>query len=298
MRILITGAAGFIGSYLAQKLEQHDLILVDDYSALDDGRPKLYEIGRHKIISADISNPDVCKELTYNTEIIYHLASISGIGKCQHCGSYQSNVVGTSYLAQYAEEHEVKKIIYASTSAVYGESQAYSITETHRVKPRTRYGWQKYAGEIIFQSTKIPTVIIRKSNVYGHALFHKQTAVDNFIDKALSCKDITINGKGSQRRDYVHIDDVVSMYLNSLYWDSGVYNIGGLDNLSIEELANLVIETTGSKSKKIYNESGETGSAMKNFVYNWQRAKERGYFPKNRVKDEIQRRISGNNNKP
>ena len=301
MRILITGAAGYIGSYLAKKLSNQELILVDNYSNIDDKRQPFFEINENKILKADISNSDTCESITKNIDIIYHLAGVSGIQKCEEPESYISNVIGTTMLGIWAEKNNVKKIIFASTSAVYGECQAPIITENHRVKPRSRYGWQKYASELILQSLKIPCIIFRKSNVYGEGLFHKQTAVDNFIDKAKEGLNLTINGKGLQRRDYLHITDCVNAYLCAIYWDSGVYNIGGNDNLSINELADLVI-TIAKEYKinlnKVYRDNIDSGAMLKNFKYDYLKARERGYSPKERVENEIRRRFSDNQNIP
>ena len=300
MKILITGAAGYIGSALAQKFENHNLLLIDNYSAHKDGRPHLLNVGKNEIVHADIADEEVCKDITLGIDVIYHLASISGIVNCENIESYRSNIVGTTFLGLWAEKREVKKIIFASTSAVYGESQSIQINESHRIKPRCRYGWEKYICEMILQSLKIPCVIFRMSNVFGEGLYHKQTAVDTFIDKALNDLDIPISGSGEQRRDYVHIDDVVNAYLQALYWDSGIYNIGGNDNLSINELADLIIneanKSYGKNIKKIYNLTADTGRLLKRFNYDYSKAKSFGYNPKGKIIDEVKKRLGGNSN--
>jgi len=292
MRILITGSAGYIGSALAERLKEHELVLVDNYSSLGDGRPVISKIGKHEIIRGDIINESFCKDITQSVDLIFHLAAISGIAKCEDPNSYESNITGLSILGRCAEQNDIKKIIFASSSAVYGEGQNPDITETHRIKPRSRYGNQKYVGELILQSLKIPVVVFRKSNVYGHALFHKKTAVDFFIDKALREEDLTIDGKGTQQRDYVNIHDVVDAYVQAMYWDSGVYNIGGLDNLSINDLADLVIKHAPKKVGKIYNSQGDAGRLLKNFTYNCKKANDNGYKPKRTVLEEIVQRFS------
>ena len=295
MKILITGAAGYVGSVLAKQFQSQELLLVDNYSSTDSDRPKILGVGQHEIINADISDRDVAEDITKNIDVIYHLAAVSGIPRCeQNLASYLSNVVGTAYLGMCAEINDVKKIIFASTSAVYGESQVYNITETHRIKPRSRYGWQKYAAETVLTSLKIPVIIFRKSNIFGDGYFHKQVAVDVFIDKVKAGEDITIHGKGTQRRDYVHLDDVVDAYVQAIYWDSGVYNIGGNDNLSVNELADLIISLGKGKSKKVYQEQRETERLIKNFNYDCSRAKSMGYHPKKRVEDEVRRRLECN----
>lgn len=302
MKILITGAAGYIGSLLAEKLSTQDLLLVDDYSACTDGRPKIEKIGRNHIVEADISSEAVCQELLKGIDVIYHFAATSGIAKCEDPASYKNNVVGTSNIGAAALRNGCRKIIFASTSAVYGESQCYFINENHRIKPRCKYGWEKYIGELILQSLGIPIVILRKSNVYGDGLFHKKTAVDVFIDKAMNGEDITIDGTGLQRRDYVHLNDTVDAYIQSLYWDSGVYNIGGLDNMSVNELADIIIsyvyKSGGKLVKKIFNEQADAGRMLKKFSYDITRAMSIGYKPKERVINEVTRRVGGHRCKP
>jgi len=290
LRILITGAAGYIGSTLAERLKQHELILMDNYSAHIDGRLRIDKIDKHEILNADFTDENTCRELTQNIDIVYHLGAISGIARCENLQSYITNVIGTTLLGMWSEKNDVKKFIYASSSSVYGESQSENITELHRIKPRCRYGWQKYVSELILQTYKLPVVIFRKSNLYGHGLYHKRVATDIFIDKAMVGDDITIDGSGNQRRDYVHITDVVDAYTQAVYWDSGIYNIGGNDNLSVNELADLILTETKSKSKKIYNSKGDW-RLLKKFIYNCDKARENGYDPKLRIADEIKTRF-------
>lgn len=296
MKILITGAAGYVGSALAKRLETQDLLLIDNYSAKEEWRPYLLSVGKHEIINGDILDREVCKDITQGIDVIYHLAAVSGINNCEDIFSCESNLIGTINLGIWAEKRGVKKIIFASTSAVYGESQAPLITEEHKIKPRFRYGWQKYICELFLQTLRIPCVILRKSNIYGQGLYHKNTAVDNFIDKAIKGEDFTITGKGLQRRDYIHIEDVVNAYIQATYWDSGIYNIGGKDNLSINELADLIIGISGKNIRKIYNEKAESGAILKKFTYDYSKAKVRGYNPQKTIKDEAITRFGNNKN--
>ena len=131
MKIAILGAAGYIGSALAKRLSNQDLVLIDNYSAKYDSRPEIKEVEGHKIINGDLADIRVCEDRLRGVEIIYHLAALSGISRCENTESYYSNIIATSNVAIWAEKYEAKKIVFASTSAVYGEPLRIPIDEAH-----------------------------------------------------------------------------------------------------------------------------------------------------------------------
>lgn len=288
-QILITGASGYIGSRLAQVLIQKNfkVRLIDNYYIPSN----ITEIEGVPIERLDIrTNWDTCKVLNpKDFDIIVHLAAVSGIRRCNEDQdeAYSVNVKGTYNLLRASRS----RIIFPSTSAVYGVCQHPEITEEHPTIPRSFYGETKLEGEKIVQLHD-DYVILRFSNIYGHGLFTKRTVTDMFIERALKRAPLEIHGDGRQRRDFVHINDVIQAYwivINSGW--VGTYNIGGNEALNINDIAELTVKNY----RKVFGYTLETkhipidvGTKWKDFDYSSAKAKiELSYEPSYSVNDEI-----------
>ena len=166
------------------------------------------------------------------------------------------NIHGTLYLLNTACENDVEEFIYASSMGVYSAPPSYlPVDEVHPVKPSTEYGTTKLAGEMSCETYAelMRVTILRYAGVYGTSS-EKSRAVNNFIRRALSNQPLVVNGDGSQSSDFVYVDDVVEGTL--MAWKKqalGVYNIGSGQDVTLKELASLIIEITNSKSKIISN---------------------------------------------
>jgi UDP-glucose 4-epimerase len=292
MKICITGAGGYIGSKLAERLKDYELVLVDNFSAIQTIRC----IYGKKVQEFDISDFYSDWSFLENVDILYHLAAVSGIKACENEQAYYSNVIGTDNLAQKAIAYRVKKIIFASSMAVYGNQN--SITEETPVDILNEYARHKLEGEIILSRSLVPTVIFRKSNIYGRGFFTKNTVLDLFIKKALAKEDIIIDGQGLQCRNFVHLDDVVNVYIQAIDWEPRIYNIGGEDTISISDLADKVIKVAKENGVNInkFCSSVSCGVECKDLDFNYDKAKSKGYSPKRRVDEEIRERLSVNSN--
>ena len=287
-RILITGAAGYIGSALAKFLIKRniDVTLIDNY---------YLPSNIQSIDGVEIQRIDIRDDWHWDEfDIIFHLAGVVGISSCEERSdeAFNVNVKGTFNLLKKCKG----RFIFASSSAVYGQATEPEITEETCMAPRSVYGANKaYAENIVQLHTNY--CILRFSNIYGKALTCKRTVADCFIENALARKDLLIHGDGKQRRDFVHINDVIKSYwcaMNSEY--CGILNIGGNECLNINEIAKLVVDDYRELfgfEPNVKHIPIDCGVVWKDFYYLSKQAKNLiSYEPQYSIKDEIRRRLN------
>jgi UDP-glucose 4-epimerase len=274
--VLVTGGAGFIGSHLVEKLveKSYNVIVVDNLlkGKLNNLSNVLDEI---KFIKGDIRNYKLMEELIKNSEVIFHLASLSrvipSIENPKLC--FKINVEGTEIIARLCSKHH-KKLIFSSSREVYGTSKYLPVDEDHPLNPENPYGASKVSGEKIIEVyTKnygLSYVTLRLTNVYGSRDFDRVIPI--FIKNALEEKNLVVYGV-NKILDFVHIDDVINAFISAMNSNGNqTLNIGSGVGISIIELANLVKKITGKKVKIII-EKGRKGEVDK-FIANIKRAKE------------------------
>lgn len=293
-RILVTGSAGYVGSTLARLLIQKnfDVTLIDNYFVPSN----IKQVEGIPIVKKDIRDYNV-NPAQY--DVIFHLAAISGIHTCEEAEvmAHSINVGGTLHLLRDFKG----KFIFASSSAVYGICQEPLITEGHPVHPRSVYGATKlYAEQVVKLHGN--HVILRFSNIYGRGIFNKRTVTDAFIDKAIAKKPLEIHGDGLQRRDFVHINDVLIAYWNAMRTTTtGTFNIGGNEALSINDIAELVVKNYRKAfgiTLEVKHILQDSGVAWKDFVYSSERAKKFiCYEPNYSVNDEVRERFNAEKRK-
>jgi UDP-glucuronate decarboxylase len=262
-RILVTGGAGFLGSHLCERLvaEGHDVICVDNFFTsqktnvahlLD--KPN-FELQRH-----DVTHP-----LFLEVDEVYNLACPAAPGHYQYnpIKTMKTSVMGAINMLGMSKRCRAK-ILQASTSEVYGDPEVHPQPETYRgavnpVGPRACYDEGKRAAETLFmdyhRQNRVNIRIVRIFNTYGPRMHpYDGRVVSNFIRQALNGEDITIFGDGSQSRSFCYRDDLVDGMIRMMNGpDSfiGPVNLGNPDEFTIKELAKLVLELTGSKSKLV-----------------------------------------------
>ncbi len=263
-RILITGGAGFIGSHLCEKLlkEGNEVLSVDNYFT-----------GRKSNIQHLLKNPkfemirhDIVKEFRAEVDQIYNFACPASPVHYQYnaISTIKTNVMGTMNMLGLAKKVRAR-ILQASTSEVYGNPLEHPQKETYwgnvnTIGIRSCYDEGKRISETLCfdynRQHKVDIRVIRIFNTYGpRMLANDGRVVSNFIVQALSGKDITIYGDGSQTRSFCYVDDLVNGIVSMMNQDSfqGPVNLGNSDEFTVKELAELVIKLTKSKSKIIYN---------------------------------------------
>jgi len=249
MKVLITGGAGYIGTELTQQLLQNpeitEIIIYDNLSRknfnLFIGHNKLHN-HRIRFILGDILDSYKLRKIVVQVDVVYHLAAkvLTTFSNDDPHMFEQVNHWGTAELSYALEQSNVRKVIYLSSSSVYGASDM-PIEETTSPLPRTFYGISKFNGEkmITRLSDRVETYIIRCGNVFGYSRSLRFDAVINkFMFDAHYTNRITLEGSGKQQRAFVHINkviqDLADLLTNGL--EPGTYNLVE-KNLSIIEVA-------------------------------------------------------------
>lgn len=263
--ILVTGGAGFIGSELTNRLlsENAKVTVVDN---LINGKVENLETNRDnlKFFNEDIRNYDLMEELIANTEFVFHLASM-GIRHSLHSPleNHEVNAEGTLNLLKISETNKRLKFVHISTSEVYGKAHYVPMDERHPTLVSTVYGGSKLAGESYvraFNETfNLDCVVIRPFNSYGPNAHHEGDCgevIPKFIIRALTNNPLYIFGDGEQTRDFTYVSDsadaIIKIGTNYKRFDT--FNVGSEKEISINQLANLIIKLTDSKSEIIHIE--------------------------------------------
>lgn len=249
---LVTGGAGFIGSHLVEYLleQGHEVIAVDNESANNE---KFYWNKKSTNIIGDVTDYTAMKNIMTNVDYVFHLAAESRLQSAINnpVAAVQKNCVGTAVILQVSRESNVKRFVYSSTSSGYGNNPSPSI-ETQPDDCLNPYSVSKIASEkfckMYFDLYGLPTVCLRYFNVFGERSPTKgqhAPVIGIFQRQKNSGEPITIIGKGSQRRDFVYVKDVVrANYLMAITPIDGyygqVFNVGSGVNYSIQQIANLI----------------------------------------------------------
>ena len=267
MKILITGGSGFIGSYLCKNLLEkgHEVISLDNFSTGKfENIAELENLRGFKSVEGSILDRELVKDLISSVDSCFHFAAAVGVRKIldDPIGSLKTNLHGSENVIQACSESKIN-LVLASTSEIYGKNPTQPLTEdSDRVigsplLSRWTYSEAKAIDEALAHAyhskhglkVKIVrlfnTVGPRQSPAYG-------MVIPRFFAAALSGKDLEIHGDGSQRRVFCHVDDAVSGVINLWKHSDGngeAFNVGGVEEISILNLAKKIIEVTKSNSK-------------------------------------------------
>lgn len=271
VRVLVTGADGFMGSHLTEKLVSVGAdvsVYVRGNSQTGTVQYKLKNIGHLKdklktIITGNISNPDSIKLIEKNgPEIIFHLAADAYVpNSFEHpLEVMETNLIGTlNVLHAVMRLQEVRQVVCTSSSEIYGTAQYAPIDEKHPLNPTSPYAASKAAADrycfAYWNTYKLPIAIIRPFNTYGPR--HTYDVIPKFIKLALHGKDLPIYGSGNQSRDFTYIDDMINAFIimgSEKQAIGEVVNFGTSDDISINEVAKKIIDISGSKSKIVHQE--------------------------------------------
>jgi UDP-glucose 4-epimerase len=269
MRVLITGGAGFIGAALANRLarEGHHVRALDDLSA--GSQERLDE--RVAFVRGDTRDVPRLWTLLRGIDCIYHLAArVSVPESVLYPVEYNDvNVGGTVSLLTAARDAQVKRLVFASSGAVYGEQHTERVRESIPPNPDTPYAVSKAASEqyvrAIGKLWGINTVILRIFNTYGpgqplppsHA-----PVVPRFLRQAQAGGSVVIFGQGQQTRDFIYLDDVVEALVSAATSEealNSVINIGSGEGISIAGLVDTIERVVGKEVHRLYNNEGDTG---------------------------------------
>ncbi len=284
--ILVTGGAGFIGSHIVDKLvaRGEEVIIVDNLSTgkreyINDDAI-FYELD----IRDDLSEVFAKHQIDY---IIHHAAQIdvqASLRKPEFDADV--NITGSVNLFKQAVEAGVKKVVYASSAAVYGHPEYLSIDEEHPVQPISYYGISKHTPEHYLEVFKelynLDYTILRYANAYGVRQDPKGEGgvISIFVDKFLNNETPIIFGDGLQTRDFVYVDDIAEANLLSLEQGSGeIINISCNTQTSVNQLVETMKELTESDLEAEYHEA-RAGDIKDSYLDNSKAKKVLGWEPK------------------
>lgn len=249
MKVLVTGAAGFIGSTLVDMLRnEHEVRAIDNFSIGD-----VRQIGDVAVEDMDVTVRADVEEMVRGQDVIVHLAGMTGIPVCEKDpeGAARNILLGTKYVTDAAVAAGVKQVLFASTFAVYGIPPQHITEDTPRA-PIGLYGNLRAGCEFLLLAAQqldgLPTVIFRQSNIYGRGLAKKRSFLNILAEQALTQQPITMYGSGEQVRNFLHVRDTARAY--KLAIDAGVtglYNLGGAETISVKS----IIETVNEASQRL-----------------------------------------------
>jgi UDP-glucose 4-epimerase len=295
MRLLLTGAAGFIGSHVAEALLErgHEVAVLDDLST-----GKRVNVPK-KVVFYEADIRSGCKEIfeEFQPEALCHQAAQMDVRLSVREPVFDAdvNILGTIVLLENCIEHDVAKVVFASSGgAVYGEQQEFPATENHPQYPVSPYGVSKLATERYLNYYKfqygLSCVALRYSNVYGPRQDPHGEAgvVAIFCGNLVDGRTSTINGTGEQSRDYVYVGDVARANVLALENEvpSGAYNIGTGVETSVNRLYHLLVDISGKDLPPEYG-PGKPGEQLRSSVDAGLAKRVMGWSPKVNLSDGL-----------
>lgn len=260
MNVLVTGGAGFIGSHLVERLvhDKHNVIVIDNL--LRGNKIPAHVLECITLVIGDVRDLNVVMKAMEGIDVVYHFAAVLGVDVVADfpVETMDVEVVGTRNVIESMHKHGVNQLFYASTSGIYSHSAIVktALSEEVLVDPRTSYAMAKRYNEIYlashFEEKGVNTVALRFFNVYGERQDNRMV-IPRFIEQAEANLPLTVFGNGKQTRDFTYINDVIEACIR-LQETKGfhIVNIANEHEWTIKELAETIIERTGSSSEIIY----------------------------------------------
>jgi UDP-glucose 4-epimerase len=300
MRVILTGGAGFVGSHVADQLlaRGHEVAIVDDLST---GKKENVPDGAI-LYERDIR--DGCAEIfeEFEPDALSHQAAQMDVRRSVREPDFDAdvNVLGTVRLLQRCVDQGVRRVVFASTGgAVYGEQREFPAPEDHPQYPISPYGVSKLAGERYLHFYRaqygLPYAALRYANVYGPRQDPHGEAgvVAIFCGNLAAGRGSTINGSGEQTRDYVYVEDVARANVLALEGDapSGTYNVGTGIETSVNELYEILRETSGRDLPPAHG-AVKPGEQLRSSVDPTAAARVLGWRPETSLTNGLERTLS------
>jgi UDP-glucose 4-epimerase len=296
-KFVITGGAGFIGSNLAEALaKNNDVTVIDDLSA---GKPENLAGLDVKFVKGSITNLDLLNQSFQGTDCVFHQATIASVKKSidDPAKTNEVGISGTLNVLLAARDAGVRRVVMASSAAVYGSSPQLPKTEDMPPDPISPYAVTKLAGELYAKNFQelygLQTVPLRYFNVFGprqDPSSEYSGVISRFISALLSGNQPTIYGDGEQTRDFVYVKDVVKANILASRSATGVYNIASGKSTSLNALVATIANIMGVEACPRYA-TARPGD-IRHSLADIRRAKSLGYSPDYSLEDALRETIS------
>ena len=279
-KALVTGAAGFIGSHLCERLLKDGFVVtgIDSFTDYYDVRLKKDNIsgitnhGSFNFVGGSINDLDL-GDLLDGVDYVFHQAAQAGVRASwgTHFEEYiDSNVRATQRLCEAAKGRNLKRFVYASSSSVYGETTDLPMKESHPTRPVSPYGVTKLDAEnmclLYRKAYGLPVVCLRYFTVYGPRQ-RPDMALHRFLKGALTGTPVEVYGSGTQTRDFTYVSDIVEANILSMSCDGDepVFNVGGGSRVTVNHMLDLVARYSSGDFNVRYKDP-ERGDVMHTFA--------------------------------
>jgi dTDP-glucose 4,6-dehydratase len=295
MRVVITGAAGFIGSRFAEmflenaeRLDYDEVVLLDalTYSGRRENMEEVLRDPRVRFVQGSITDVGVTNELLREAHAVVHLAAESHVDRSITGARdfYETNVIGTHQLLESARDHDVQRFVHVSTDEVYGSIGEGSWSEDHILEPNSPYSSSKAGSDLAalayHRTYGIPVMVTRCSNNYGPRQFPEKV-IPLFVTNLFDGEKVPLYGDGQNIRDWLFVDDHCRGILAVLEGGRAgeIYNIGGGTELTNEELTTRLLDLCGYSDSMIESTTDRLGHDRR-YSVDWSKIKnELGYEP-------------------
>jgi len=258
MKILVTGGAGFIGSHIVEHFQgQAEVRVLDN---LRSGFKRNLDGLKHEFIEGSILDRELVRRAVAGVDHVFHLAAMISVPESMQkpveCN--ELNTTGTLVVLEEAARAGVKKLVFSTSAAIYGDNPVTPKVETMFPEPKSPYAITKLDGEyycdMFAREGRLQTACLRYFNVFGPRQDPKSqyaAAVPIFVAKAVKQEPITIYGDGEQTRDFIFVKDIVAAnaFFATQSPATGVFNVAYGQRITINELARMICQQTGSRSE-------------------------------------------------
>ena len=288
-RVVVTGGAGFIGSNLAEELAtSNNVIIIDDLSTgRKENTASLLNKDNVKFIQGSILDAKLLQKFFRGIDFVFHLAALPSVPRSVQdpLTTNEVNITGTLNVLIAARDNKVKKVVYASSSSVYGDTPTLPKREDMLPNPQSPYALTKLVGEhycrIFHQIYRLPTICLRYFNVYGprqNPDSQYAAVIPRFIARVVRGNPPIIYGNGEQTRDFTYVKDVIQANILATQADAtGIFNIGRGEGNSINKLAETIINVMEKDLQPVY-EPPLPGD-IEHSLADISKAKKMGYSP-------------------
>jgi UDP-glucose 4-epimerase len=265
LKYVVTGGAGFIGSHIAESLsKKHEVIILDNlFTGKRENIESLLDEKTIECVEGSITDSSLLHDVFQNADGIFHQAAIPSVPRSidNPAATNEANITGTLHVLIAAKDCGVKKVVYASSSSVYGDTPTLPKVESMTPNPKSPYAVSKLAGEyycrVFSEVYGLDTVSLRYFNVFGPRQDPKSeyaAVIPKFITRILDGTPPIIYGDGEQTRDFTYVKNVVQANIRAMESDArGVFNIACGECISLNDLASIIMDIIGIHIDPIYD---------------------------------------------